>query len=203
MSGRAFRTASALLAMSLIGVSGSVQAAIILQIDVSDPTAVTFMPTAAFSEITVDESAFNGITLLDFFAGNSVELDSPVESGAIQVPTDGGFASLPYIFAGVYPGGWTLNDLSFYDPFTVFTMNFADDAAALAGSAIHDLSGMGMLPSAGMLGTLITGEPNAPARLVLGQWQIVGAVAVSEPSTLVLLSIALLAVVGLRRRQAG
>lgn len=203
MSGRIFRTASVLLAMSIGGFGSAAQAAVILEIDVSNPTAVTFTATGAFSEITADESAFTGITLLDFFTGNTIVLDSPLDSGAIEVPTDGALAPLPYIFAGDYPGGWTLNDLSFYDPFAVFTMSFADNALALGGSATHDLSGMGVLPSAGMLGTLITGEPNASVPLTLGQWQILGAVAVSEPSTLALLGIGLLGFVGVRRGAAA
>lgn len=205
MSERVSRKTMMLLTIALLGFGSAAQADVILEIDVSDPTAVAFLPTAAFSEITVNETAFNGITLLDFFTGNTVVLDSQVDSGGIEVSTaSGGTASLPYIFAGLFVGGWTLDDLNFYDPFNpLVMMSFADDATALFGSAIHDLSGMGALPTAGMIGSLITGEPDAATPLVLGQWKVRGAVAVSEPSTLALAlgGIALLGLRVLRRRR--
>ena len=86
---RNLRAAFLLLALSLAGFAGTAQAAIILEIDVSDPTAVTFTSTAAFSEITVDQSSFDhGITLLDFFTGNTLAIDGFVDSGGIEVPTE-------------------------------------------------------------------------------------------------------------------
>lgn len=72
---------------------------------------------------------------------------------------------------------------------------------ALAGGATHNLSGMGLLPAAGTIGMLITGEPSAESLSVLGQWRIGGAVAVSEPSTLGMAATALLGFVVLRRRR--
>ena len=96
-----------------------------------------------------------------------------------------------------------MDDLNFYDPyvdFTDFTMTFSSGARALAGSATHDLSGMGLLPAAGTIGTLITGFPDAEDLLVLGQWRITGAHAVSEPATLALLCFGLLGLAALRGR---
>lgn len=202
-----FRTAFVLLALALSGFGSTAQAAVILEIDISDPTAVRFTSTAAFSQITVNQSSFDhGITLLDFFTGNTLAIDVPADSGAIEVPTADGFRQLRRIFAGPFDGGWTLDDLNFYDPyfdFMDFTMTFTGDARALAGGATHDLSGMGLLPAPGMIGTLITGFPDADELLVLGQWRITGGVAVSEPSSLALLCVGLLGFATFRFRPAA
>jgi len=207
MSRRVFRTASALLALALTGFGSAAQSAVILEIDISDPAAVTFTTTDAFSQINAEALSFDsGVTLLDFFTGNTEAIDSTLDAGAIDVPTDEGFEALSRIFVGSFPGGWTLDDLNFYEDLTgdpQFTMSFTSDARALAGSATHDLSGMGLLPAAGTIGSLITGTPDAEELLVLGQWRIAGAVAVSEPSTLALLCFGLLGFVGLRRRHVA
>jgi hypothetical protein len=196
-----------MLALALTGFGSTAQAAVILEIDISDSTAVRFTSTAAFSQITVDQSSFDhGVTLLDFFTGNTLAIDVPVDSGAIEAPTDDGFRQLSYIFAGPFPGGWTLEDLNFYDPyfdFADFTMTFASDTRALAGGATHDLSGMGLLPAPGTIGTLVTGFPGSDEVLVLGQWRIAGGVAVNEPPTMVLLCFGLLGFAALRWRPAA
>jgi len=195
----AARTVSGLLALTLAGFMSFAQAAVILEIDISDPAAVTFTPTGAASEILVQETAFNGITLLDFFTGNTVTLDEPLDTGTIGVlnADGGGRDPLSYIFAGLFDGGWTLDDLNFYEPFVDFDQLFTTTAAAVVGGAAHDLSGLGLLPAMGTIGTVITGLPNAANPLVLGQWQVID---VNEPSTLGLLFIAL-AVFALQRRR--
>lgn len=48
--------------------------------------------------------------------GNTMAIDGFVDSGGIQVPTEDGFTQLRYIFAGPFAGGWTSDDLNFYDP---------------------------------------------------------------------------------------
>ena len=165
------RAFSKLLLVSIFsGLTTLAQAAVILEIDVSDPSAVIFTPTAAFSEVNASVDAFDGITLLDFFTGNTTVLDETIDSGTINVLDAGtaGRSPLTYIFAGPYTGGWTFDDLSFYEPLVPFTQQFSDQVAALSGGAIHDLTGLGALPVPGTIGTLITGAPDDSPLLVIG-----------------------------------
>ncbi|MCB1676223.1 MAG: hypothetical protein KDI01_08030 [Halioglobus sp.] len=174
------------------------RASVLLEVNISNPAAVTFTPTTAFAdnEFLAVDTAFNGVTLLDFFSGNVAAFDGGLDAGSIDVfdTTDGSSRqALPNIWVGVWPGGWTTNDLSFYEPVQTFAISFLTTAPALVGAATHDLTGFTGL-GANRSGDLVVGEPDSNS--VIGQWRVVPA-----PSTAVLLALGLLLVAaGVGRR---
>ena len=182
-----------LLLLVLVGLALplAARASVLLEVHISNPTAVTFTPTSAFAdnEFLAVDTAFNGVTLLDFFSGNLASMDGALDAGSIDVfdMTDGSSRqALPNIWVGVWPGGWTTNDLSFYEPVQTFAISFLSTAPALVGGATHDLTGFAGL-GANRSGDIVVGEPDSNS--VIGQWRVVPA-----PSTIVLLALGLLLV---------
>lgn len=183
----------------LLALPAAAHANVILDVNISDPTAVEFSSTTANADATfIDiDSAFNGITLLGFLPGNTVEIDTPLGAtsdtiGVFDTSAGTTRSSLVNIWVGVWPGGWSPGDVSFYEPIDLFPVSFFDDARALIGGATHNLSGFGGLGLA-RSGDIVVGEPDAG--FVVGQWRVV-----PEPGTLVLLMIGMLAAVGTLRR---
>jgi hypothetical protein len=168
---------------------------IILEVDLSDPSAAIFNSTAAFADATLDNNVFNGITLIGFFGGNTTEVDFlPTDSGSINVfnaPDASSRFALVEWFVGVFVGGWTLNDLNFFDDNAPDLVHFFDDEIALTGTATLDLSALVALPALGTSCNVIIGEPDSG--LVVGQWVIVAdASEVPTPNPLLLIVIGLL-----------
>ena len=180
----------------LLFASGVAHAAVILQVDVSDPMAVVFTTTAAFADNTVSNvPSTEGIVLPGFFSGNVGSLDDTFDSGAINVfDTTAGTTRLPMdqIFVGTL-GILTPDDLRFYETNNGgFNMSFLDTETALTGSASHDLSALTGLPTLGTVGTVFAGTED-----IIGQYRIV-----PEPSTALLLASGLIAMAMGRRRRA-
>ena len=179
----------------LLFASGVAHAAVILQVDVSDPMAVVFTTTAAFADNADSQPSADGILLPGFFSGNVGSLDDTFDSGAINVfDTIAGTTRLPMdqIFVGTL-GILTPDDLRFYETNNGgFNMSFLDTETALTGSASHDLSALTGLPTLGTVGIVFAGTED-----IIGQYRIV-----PEPSTALLLASGLLAMAVGRRRRA-
>ena len=177
---------------------------LIMRVNVDNPAAITFMPTAAFSQNTfldVDSSA-NGIALRSFFTGNTATTPATppfLDSGSIDVFDSSSLTTrqdLNKIFIDSF-SGWTPNDIAFFtDNASLFTMSFGTSATALAGSATHDLSGFAGHPSVGTTGDVFVGDPSN--NRIIGQWE---AVTVPEPSGAVLSVVLLLGIGGRKRKK--
>lgn len=165
------------LVICLASLSIRTNAEVIMTVNLSDPSVAVFSSTPAnaqntFVDVTIP---FYGITLVGFFAGNTVDDGGGhlLVSGAIEVfdssvgTTRG---ALDSIFVGTFDGGYTLNDVSFWG-FDEFFLTFLDSKRALAGSATDDLSPFMSLPEAGAIGDIVVGEPVHGQ--VIGQWQVV------------------------------
>ena len=176
---------------------GEAEAEVILQVDVSDPTAVVFTPTAAFADNSFSGvDPFDGISLLSFFSGNTTNIDVDLDSGAINVfDSSAGTSRKPLdgIYIQTAAGGFTLQNINFWgnsatwDPDSMFFLN---TATALTGLASHDLSGVNGFPTLGTIGNIVAGQPDL--NQVIGRWEVVAPVIlevdVSDPSAVVLTS---------------
>jgi hypothetical protein len=183
---------------ALLFAGGVAHAAVILQVDVSDPMAVVFTSTAAFADNTVlNADSLDGIALLSFFSGNVGTLDTSLDSGAINVfDSTAGTTRQPLdrIFVDTFSGITPL-DLNFYElsSGSGFDMSFLDTETALTGLASHDLSALTGLPTLGTLGDVFAG--GLASSNIIGQWNVV-----PEPSTAALMTLGLIGLASRRRR---
>lgn len=174
-----------LLAVALlISAATRLDAGVILTVDVTDPANVVFTSTAEESEINTSDTAVNGVTLIDFFSGNATPTNTLMDSGSIDVFDSNAAttrSSLNQIFIGALAGGWTTDDVNFYNIIS-FDTHFFTTERALEGSVTHDLSAMSGFPGFGSVGDIVSGEPNSG--IVIGQWQVLQPVTfVPEPGT--------------------
>ena len=184
--------------MALLFAGGVANADVIMTVDVSDPTAVVFSPTAAFASTTFlnASGSIQGTTLLGFFSANTGELFEFLDSGGINVfDTTAGTTRgvLDSIFVGDFTGGWTPLDLNFHQESDAFVTSFLSTETALTGLASHDLSALTGLPAIGTGGIVLVDSPNS--NKVIGEWGIV-----PEPSTAVLTALGLIGLAARRRR---
>ncbi|MCP5516829.1 MAG: PEP-CTERM sorting domain-containing protein [Verrucomicrobiales bacterium] len=196
------------LALSIAGALAAgvvtTQAAVLLQVNVSDPTAVTITATSAHATLNDNSaSTFAGVTLADFF-------NAPAGLNVFFMT----FSTLsPAGTAQTY--NWFYNnDLSasdrglnlYRDLASPQTQIFTTAAPAFTGSATLDLTKLGgvvlplgLLPTVGTIGNLVVGDgEGAGSGATIGQWQVV----VPEPSTWGVVSLVALGSVGvvMRRR---
>jgi len=199
---QAVRLAVILLASLPICITNVAQSTIILEVDISNPSEVLFLPTSEFAELDIVGQigdSENGIALSEFFLGNTVSTDEYVTSGSLNVSSDGSWACTPVggrcplgsFWVGVYQG-WTLNDAAFYaefvGPLSTWGLDFSTTETALTGSISHNLSAfLAALPVRGTVGDLLAGDP--ANQLIIGQWKVV-----PEPSASVLLGLGLLGI---------
>lgn len=186
----------------LLVLPATARASVILYVNISDPSAVVFSTTSVNADATfIDiDSAFNGITLLGLLPGNTALVDIPLDATSDNIEvfdsaTGTTRSPLVNIWVGPWPGGWTPEHVSFYDPIDLFPISFFDDKQALLGGASYDLSGFGGLGLA-RGGDIVVGEPDSS--FVIGQWRIV-----PIPGTLLMTVTGLLAVVITYRRAHG
>lgn len=193
--------ASALLLSSAL----TANAAVLLTVNISDPTNVTFAATGAFSAIdNSDYTTEQGVDLMAFFTG-SVKVKPPITPTIIgPAPVAGGLfangTSVTYndwdVDSFTAPGGVDLN--LFYagggggEPTIIGILagaaaegyqQFSTTSAAFTGSATFDLSmGSAFLPQAGASGEIRPGWFGGGEGSVLGesigQWLVI-----PEPST--------------------
>lgn len=177
----------------------SALAAVVLTIDISNPSAVVFTTVGNNSQSAGDlfVNYNGGISLLGFFTANeSIPSNLPVTltGNWTALGTSAAFTEMvtfvygdPAVVSGI--------DLSIYnvDANGDDDQNFLTTAAPFTGSAIADLSAFTNLPALGTTGNVNMGFMSSQGG-VLGQWQIV-----PEPS------VALAAAIGmmgfLRRRR--
>ena len=180
-----------LFIVGFLSLSLSARAAVILEVDVSDASAVTFTATVANS--AVDSSlnySLKGITIVDFFTSNVNYGVNTTISGSLaptlSSPSDGF-----YDYFGSYD--WDGNTGSF-GPSTDFNMyaggaagpgsqEFSTSFQAFTGVATFDFSAnSGFLPTAGASGNIYTGYlktgGDPTEGLIIGTWQVV-----PEPSS--------------------
>lgn len=196
---RPFKWALCLLASILLPFASP--AAVILVIDVSDPSQVTFTATNANAENNDDESWLQeGISLIGFF------------QSSVADPSLYDFDAPSNLWS---PGGnfayTTLVSINFTDPFSLTyldlsifgsgfsTQDFSTSAPALTGSATADLSAwLAFLPAAGTTGDINSGDGVSFEGPVIGQYAVV-----PEPSTTGLLVCSGLLCLARARRQSA
>lgn len=182
----------------------SALSAFIINVDVSDPSAVVFTATTASAWVNATSDTYDGVALKDFFTGNTDWLDKIATSGGMTVLSedvmDGARGPiLDAAFAGVYAGGWTYDDFAFFewayrgDPIYART-----DTRAIDGMLIFDLTEFAsVLPAPGSFGDIYFGAPDN--NFIIGQYSVT---AVPEPSAVgALIGFMVLSVAYWRRRR--
>ncbi len=157
--------------------SPAATAGVVLEVDLSDPAQTVITATEAFSEQQIGPtSAFNGVTLRSLFSDNATIVDyAQVSAGSLNAVNDPAAESrfaLTSWFVGNYPGGWTPDDLNFFENFGFEQLFFSTDLAALTGSVTLDLSSLSGLPGVGATGDIVVGV--ADDEWAIGQWLITG-----------------------------
>jgi hypothetical protein len=181
---------------ALLFAGGAAHAAVILDVDVSDPMAVVFTTTTAFAQTTVQMAdSRDGFVLASFFSGNTGSLSDTLDSGAFNV-FDSAAGTTRQPMDGIYVDTFqnlTLDDLNIFETDNGgFDMYFLDTGTALTGSASHDLSALNGFPTLGTVGPVFAGSGGIST---IGQWRIV-----PEPSTAALTALGLVGLVARRRR---
>lgn len=192
--------------LALIGNTARAQVRILIQIDVSSPSAVKFTATTmapAYTYGNVSVTTFLGITLTTFFTSGVAAIPVPNSLDALSsvisiYQTDNPLpqASFDNLFAPDY------RNLNLHSTLSEDPMAFSTGTQALSGEAIYDLSTQApYLPDVGTIGDIHIGNYSGSPGTVLGQWEVVGAI--PEPSTYaIFVGLAALGFVAWRRRRA-
>ena len=193
------RSLGSLLALSVLASSG-LPAAVVLTVDISDPTNVTLSATG--NSPLLDNSSFttyDGITLLSFF--RSAQSGSVNATSSTLTPNGTSQAYTSVFADNMSTSGGDRVDLNLYADGGTEAQNMSTLVSAFTGSAVVDMSGFsGALPVNGSIGTIHlsfydsgVGTPG-PA---IGDYQVI-----PEPSTWAWFAgLATLALVGWRRRK--
>lgn len=187
------------LAFSTILFSDQSKADIVINVDISDLSSVTFITTEAFAAGSFEGLGLNGITLRDFFTGNTSVVSGGLVDGEISVfdSADGSQERvLDRIWINTFNGGYTRNDVSFYTPEPSIPIFSFDDRRALTGSAAFDLTAFNGLPEIGETGNVFFDAPDR--NQIIGQWRIVS---VPEPASGMILMFSSLLLLRRRRQQ--
>lgn len=188
-----------LLALLLTGAAVS-HAAVVLTVDISNLSAVTFTATPAFSQSANNTiAAQDGITLLNFFA---LPAPSPVSFAAGTTSTleaNGMTSAYNAVARSTLSSPGAYLSLNLYRSGSSQTENFATDTAAFTGALTLNLgANSSALLGLGSVGDIVGGD-SSTANPLIGQFAVI-----PEPATTGLLIGlgGLLAVAGLRRRRS-
>jgi hypothetical protein len=176
---RALSSSDCLLALAAVVMCAAGQlpakAGVVLEVDVTNPSAVTFTATGAFSAVDSSSTVtFDGISALGFLtsSGGNAEQFTTSTLRPSNVSSSGAYIAYQFDTNGV--------DLDMYTTDGLPAQVFSTSVAALVGQLVANLSfWTSQLPSAGASGNVIAGYPGNSGG-VIGTWQ---AVAVPEPST--------------------
>lgn len=185
------------LGASLLTFAGSTASgAILLQVDPSNPSAVSFAAIPNFAQ-NPDSSGntAGGIVLEDIFAADAQITISLTLNSSNLTPAGAGVEFTDYSNQSPGVGGDTNLNL-WRSPGVSQGMDFTTNSPALSGSATADLSAQTLQP-AGTTGDIFVLYSNGTRGAVIGQYQIV-----PEPGTSVLCLGSLAGLLILRRRSA-
>ncbi len=175
--------------------AASLQGAVVLTIDISNPSAVVFTSVANNSQITGDlyVNFSGGISIRDFFTQNEFIAALGINGDWKSLGAIAGFNEIATFVFGdpaVVPGV----DLSIYNSTASLAddQNLLDSKAPFSGSSITNMEAYTYLPEVGETGDVHLGYLSSQGG-VIGQW-----VVIPEPSTAIL---SLLGVTALLRRR--
>ena len=171
-------SSSCLLALAAVVMCAAGQlpanAGVVLEVDVTDPSAVSFTATGAFSAVSGSSTVtFDGISALGFLTSSGANAEQFTTSTLrpSNVSSPGAYTAYQFDTNGV--------DLDMYTTGGLPTQVFSTSAVALVGQLVANLSfWTSQLPSAGVSGNVIAGYA-ANNGGVIGTWQVV-----PEPSTI-------------------
>ncbi|MCG8458924.1 MAG: DUF11 domain-containing protein [Holophagales bacterium] len=154
---------------------------VVIQVDVTQPSAVIFDPTSEPSALEVSGiSGFEGLTLVGFFDGNvHTVLENSALCGSVEaLAADGGGDRLALDAFSVAPfgGGWTSDDLRIHS--LQGDIDFSKAAPALGGEVTLTMAAFEGLPAPGTTGLVVAGAPEQQA--IIGRWQALAGGATSS-----------------------
>jgi len=184
------QSAAVLLAFGAI-IPSTAQSAVLITVDPSNPAAVVFAATGAFSDINDSSSTSSqGVTLEGLFP---VDFNADVDVFGTLTPAG---APAPYDYVD--------NDFStvtLLDSFIVYRSGgssgpqvFTTSTVAFTGVATANLTGA-IFGVPGTTGDIFVGDTLGGSGEVIGEWQVI-----PEPSAVILASLASLSLFGRRRK---
>ena len=175
------------------GVVSALPINVLIEVDITDLSAVTFSATGAAPSINGSgQNTLTGISLLGIFS--SAETVNPGATGSL----------LPHGATLSYNNAWTLPsdlDLNFWCSGSCNeTQDFDTTFAAFTGIATVDLTGYSIL-GAGSYGNILDEDGFIGNGVIIGQWEIIDS-RVPLPSTLALFGLGLAGLGFARRKKA-
>ncbi|MEM9346774.1 MAG: hypothetical protein AAGB26_09180 [Planctomycetota bacterium] len=157
---------------------------VLITIDPTDPSAVTFTATDAIAAVTDTDTSASvdaGVTFDDLFAA---DFDLTPTQSISFTGTLAAFAAPEYTDAANGFGGLSLLDLNLFNFSSNESQSFTAFFPAFSGSATLDLTGATFGPI-GTTGDILVGDTITGSGAFIGQFQIV-----PEPASLTLLAAA-------------
>ena len=191
---RTFVAAACLLAAAFSAAASA--ATILLEVDVSDPSAVTFAATGAAPTITDDDShERDGVTLKGLFDDDFdsfFDAPSSFMTGNLKARGARSYREFTNDFADV-----GLRDINLFRfSFNARVQSFDTGSPAFTGVGVVDLTGANF--TVGTVGDILAGD-TSDVSPVIGQFEIVGGTPIPSPAAAAG-GLAMLAVIALRRR---